>query len=409
MRVCRLPVFVICLVLASALGGCIFDYGGECDDTNIISGSVLDSDGLPVADIKISAFFDIPEGVEPVADCSTYTDSRGYYSIPFDPPTHEILVLPAGQGCVFTPHVRSYSDPTVSILNQDFLGYCGPTCEVSGRVVDEGGQGIQAAIVTLKDTDGFERDRVVTDASGYYAFNGLAPIVEYVVTPWCWCEFTPRNRAYSGIEEDLADQDFTGTCGAIAYVDGYVRDSQGHPVEGVTVEVVCIGPIERMAGACYVVYTDQTGYYLVGVPHIDPGGCYVEPRKTGCRFMPPFSGYDGLEDVSGEDYTAYCGDGYDIDGRVLRENGDPYQGSRVGIWGDMGVIEGYEFYELAITDADGSYRFDNLVPGVDYFVMPGSSQPCPRSETDCGFDPPERNYYSLDNHHHDQDYTQVCP
>lgn len=400
---------VTVFVLGIGLAGCIFDYGDECEIPRVISGRICDMDGIPLAGVKVRAFFDPMEGVEPAPDCSVYTDPMGCYSVPYEPGVREITVLPTRTGCVFSPYSMSYDNPAASLPDQDYLGYCSRTYRISGHIRNPDGWVIRAAVVILKDADGFERGRCVTDDFGYYAFDGLAPTVEYTATPYSWCDFTPECRCYSGIEEDLTDQDFVGTCRLIHYVDGYVRDSQGDPIAGVPIDFLCIGPFDFAASSDWKVYTDETGHYMVSIIGTGDGTCFVTPEKQGCRFLPPCRGYGYLEDdLSGQDFTAYCGDGFDIDGHVFRPDGRPYNRAWMTLWSSM-EGPGAEYYLQATTDTAGWFEFSNLVPGIDYTLRARSSQPCPRGEIYCTFDPPERYYFGLDRHYQDQDFMQVCP
>lgn len=208
----RCLLVIACSTLGMAFGGCILDSDDECGTHYVIVGSITDMAGGPMAGVKVRAFFDPMEGVDPVPDCSTYTNSSGCYRIPFPPTAFDVFVYPVRDSCVFSPYGSHYDGRVVTLHTQDYVGYCGETYSISGHISDDEGHDLAGVYVILKDSNGFWRNDTVTDALGYYVLDGLAPNVEYVVTPSGDCGFTPSYRTYDGISEDLTGQDFIQDC-----------------------------------------------------------------------------------------------------------------------------------------------------------------------------------------------------
>jgi hypothetical protein len=199
-------------MLVFALGGCVLDSDDGCGSSSVITGCISDMAGRPMLGIKIRAFFDPLEGIDPVPDCSTYTAFGGYYRIAFPADAREVYVYPVGDGCVFSPYGRSYNEPEGTLTGQSFVGYCGDTYSISGHVQDETGHDLAGISITARDTDGFWRDDAVSDELGSYVLDGLAPNVDYFVTPSGLCDFTPSSRTYYGVTSDLTAQNFVQDC-----------------------------------------------------------------------------------------------------------------------------------------------------------------------------------------------------
>jgi hypothetical protein len=406
MRHRRYLLVTVCIALGAVFGGCIFDSDEECEPRSAVVGCILDMAAEPMVGIKVLAVFDPMEGVDPVPDCSTYTNWNGCYSIQYPASASHVYVYPPGDGCVFAPYGRHYDDPDGILYGQDYVGYCGETYRVSGHISDDEGHDLAGVYVTLKDSYGFWRDDTVTDAVGYYVFDGLAPNVEYVLRPADLCEYDPPYRTYTVVTENLTGQDFVRTGCMFHTVEGYVLDAQGLPVAGIALRSDCIC-LEGVLGASHTVYTDTAGHYSLELLTPPDCGCYVIPKSEVCRFLPHYRSYGSLEDdLTGENYTAYCGDGYDIDGYVRTPEGEPCESTYIHMWRRDWEDQESEYLRV-VTDDTGYYMFDNLVPGVIYDILPSTSQY--PSGGPCTFEPPMRSYAALDGDKHDKDFIQDCP
>jgi protocatechuate 3,4-dioxygenase beta subunit len=407
MRLSGSLVAGLVVTLLLCFGGCILDSDDGCDTDNMIVGYVCDMAGQPMPGVKIRALFDPMEGVDPVPDCSTYTGSNGCYRLAFPADARDVYVFTVGDGCVFSPYGRIYNEPTGTFSGQNFVGYCGETYTISGRVEDAAGRDLAGIYITATDADGFWRDDTVTDALGLYVLDGLAPNVDYVVTPSGFCDFTPRYRTYDGVRTDLTDQDFTAGCARTRLVAGYVLDAYRQPLEGIAIETWCICITTGLARCIHTIYTDADGHYEYEIIATPDCGCYLIPKSDSCRFVPHVRTYsDPEEDLTDENYTAYCGDGYDIEGYVHTPGGNPCEGTYLHMWRRDWPDQEAE-YIWTSTDATGYYKFDNLVPGASYHILP-STNPFPWGDT-CPFDPPERTYSVLEDDMHDQNFVQDCP
>ena len=91
-------------------------------------------------------------------------------------------------------------------IGADEFGGAIATYRIAGRVVDSAGTGLSGVTLTLS---GGQSNTATTDASGAYAFTGLAPGA-YTVTPArSGLTFTPANQSYAALNQDQGSANFS--------------------------------------------------------------------------------------------------------------------------------------------------------------------------------------------------------
>ena len=257
----------------------------------------------------------------------------------------------------------------------------------------------------LESSDSSRKDQTATGEDGYYVFYDLYPLFDYEIAPSIYCpEFEPASRTIEHPTEDHHDQDFTAITPQFVYIMGCVRDPYGTPVEGVTIEFSYRWPLggggdvpDPPAGTTQLsVETDADGRYRI--PTISCQYVNVSPSEPGCFAVPHSRSYGPKNDIDGEDYTLFCGEGYTISGHLRNEYGEPMPDRGVGIKDRDFPYFGW--YEVR-SDADGYYELANLPWGLDYEVKP---ERCSSLYT-C--EPVRREYEDLDRDYSGQDFVMI--
>ncbi|MBA7506538.1 hypothetical protein ES706_05229 [subsurface metagenome] len=160
---------------------------------------------------------------------------------------------------------------------------------IKGYVKDSDGDGISGVTVTLSGT---VSNSCITVNSGYYEFLNLVS-GNYTVTPnksgW---SFSPVFYFYGPLNSDQDNQNFIGT--PYYYIKGYVKDSDGDGISGVTV---------TLSGAASKSYaTESSGYYEF--LNLASGNYTVTPNRSGWSFSPVNYAYGPLDsDQESQNFT----------------------------------------------------------------------------------------------------------
>jgi hypothetical protein len=252
-----------------------FDYAGVTSDragqdfvawTRDISGYVLNSDGVPVADAEILAGDTIGPGL---------TDSAGFYS----------LAVPYGWsgrisltriGYVFDPEARDVAN-IVEDLNDQSYAAIPRTQTISGHVRTYDGSGISGVTVTADNGGGSD----TTDSAGRYNLT----------VPYGWSGrvtpargeymFNPEYRDHANVIEDRAN--FNYARAQTNTISGYVRAADGSGIAGVTLSA-------SDGGGSGV--SNSIGFYRLTVRRGWSGR--VTPFKPGYTFSPLHRDYSGV-------------------------------------------------------------------------------------------------------------------
>ena len=233
---------------------------------------------------------------------------------------------------------------------------------VGGRLVDAAGAPVAGAAVRLSYVTGRTsvtgQEAVWSDAQGRFAFHGLPPI-EYPSVRVDAPGFAPH-EARLGREGGTDATIRVPRGGTIA---GRVVNAQGEPVAGTSV---------RSNTNAASALTDAEGRFLLErqppgrheIVHGGPGG------ETGlARTVVQLAEGARVEDVELRLPGPTAAPGTEsIAGQVVDEHGEPVAGERFEIQ-PIGRILHSRAGGTVITDDDGRFRIDGLVPG-EYAVQP---------------------------------------
>ena len=291
--------------------------------------------------------------------------SAGTYTVEFNAvsgwtkPANQTVTVTSGQVAAST---GTYILPT--------------TCSVSGYVRDSNGVGISGVSIYFDKVGS-----VITDNSGYYTQS-----VKYgwigLVTPSykSGCTISPFNR-YHNVYSNETNQNYTVSCPTYISVSGYVKDSKGIGVSGVTLT------FSNSGGSTT---TNTSGYYSHSVKCGWSGT--VTPSKSGCTFAPSSKTYTNVTSNQSQNYTATCTctATYIIFGSVKDSYGNGISGVTLTFSNSGGSLT---------TNANGYYS---------HSVKCGWSGTVTPSKSGCTFSTPSRSYTNVSSNQPDQNYTASC-
>ncbi len=264
------------------------------------------------------------------------TDALGHYAFT-DLAEGSYTVTPSLTGYVFDPAIRSVSLSGADVSGQDFTASV-VFYVISGTVSGAASQGVT---VTLGGTSSAT---ATTDASGHYAFAGVAS-GNYTVTPsLAGYTFEPPDWPVSVIGADVGGRDFTAS-------------ALPHILSGAVSGAVLAGVSVALSGATSAAtITEASGHYVFA--GLADGNYSVTPSLTGFTFDPASRAVSmSGADVSGQDFVASLVS-YAISGTV---SGAVSQGVTVTLTGASSATTG--------TDVSGYYVFAGLAHGT-YTVTP---------------------------------------
>jgi hypothetical protein len=98
--------------------------------------------------------------------------------------------------------------------------------------------------------------------------------------------------------QDCRQDTYEVLCAELYDINGYVRDSAGRPVPGVT--------IKKRGGDCIGAITDERGHYMIGNNAALVLHC-VYPEMEGCEFTPSMRCYPDLNrNQYNQDFVIEC-------------------------------------------------------------------------------------------------------
>ncbi len=259
--------------------------------------------------------------------------------------------------------------------------------ELSGRVVDQQGQGVDGAIVVISTA----RPRVgpsttcpscypdctkrtLTDAEGRFAINGLSSKLLFSLAAGgsgyqglISEHFDPAEKPSIELKlESLPDTpDVTSATGRVV-------DSNGDPIAGAEVRSRTIYRINGVMGGgdksvTPLTLTDSEGHFQITTgDHINA----IDLRVIAAGFAPNEAKWERAAD---KELQIELGRGASIRGRLLLD-GTPLAGVEVGMVQRNRSIGNIVTPVELSTDENGVFQFDQLPPEMDYTIYTHTGQ-----------------------------------
>lgn len=306
-----------------------------------IGGRITDAANNPVSGVSISA-----AGLNPVL-----TNANGEYTLAGARPNTNYTVTPARTGFTFTPANRLHTNLTGNVTGADFSAVS-QTYTISGRITSTTTQpaGQPVAGVTVKLT-GSQTTQTATNSNGEYSFPNLGVGGSYTVTPTLDDHTaTPASRTANNLSGNQT-LDFTVT--QQHDIRGIVKDAQGAPMSGVTINLNGSALLTTLADGKFEFNNRLGGQTFT-----------VKPTRNGFTFSPAQEVFvlngDRLDlSFTGTPLT------FQISGAIARsDTGAPVGGLSVNL---RNSVAGAVIATIT-TAADGSYTFNTLPAGANYHV-----------------------------------------
>jgi Carboxypeptidase regulatory-like domain len=280
--------------------------------------------------------------LEGATSVTTTTDAAGTFALS-GVPSGSYMLIPTLQDYVFDPASRVVAVSGANVAGQTFTATVSPSARtISGIVSGDAAAGVTVALAGVSPVT--PTVTVATDATGHFAFRGLADGL-YLVTPSLagGYAFTPANCLVTVSGPSVTSVAFTGA-------------AVPHAISGKVSGAVAAGVTVALSGdATATVATALDGSYAF--PGLSNGSYAVTPSLAGYVFGPASASVtlQGA-DAPGVNFVAAAT--HRIAGTV---SGAIAAGVKVTLSGaGAGDIT---------TDATGYFEFPDLVDGT-YFVTP---------------------------------------
>ncbi|MCP2263235.1 Carboxypeptidase regulatory-like domain-containing protein [Promicromonospora thailandica] len=303
----------------------------------------------------------------------------------WDPQTHELIGNAAAEDTAGAAGWFRPTTPIASLTVQFFrrsgfpvyqTWFASLARDIAGTVdlVDAAGtpQGVlPGATLTLFGPDGTELATTTSDASGQYGFPGYTAASGYRVEltdlpeggeehPYGLVAYGDREITAIDLRDaDATDVDLAARAVVPVAVSGTVLTDDGEPVAGATVTLAPVG-----GGVPLTAATDSTGAYLVD--HVGWDAVNGRPQEYAFVLGDLPEGYvagtvpenltvevDQEEPSTGNDFVVRAP--ASVSGSVT-SGGEPVAGVVVTLEGPDGTVG-------TTTAADGTYRFEDVLPG----------------------------------------------
>lgn len=231
-----------------------------------ITGTVLDEQGKPITNARVCA---VPVNESSIRTYYCVDDYGNYLINSLD--SGDYIVEAKAEGWIIQQWAEHVTvNPPNKTGNINFTLKKGGS--ISGQVVDEQGQPIVKALVTISDNSSSYLCR--TDDIGKYVFQSLiSGTYEVNVRATGWIKQTYKNRVEVVAPNDISNINFTLQRGGS--ISGQVIDDSGNPINNANVNVYSIDD----ALITYFSNTDDLGNYIVS--SMKSGEYRIQIRASG--------------------------------------------------------------------------------------------------------------------------------
>jgi VWFA-related protein len=342
-------------VASPSKGGWVFDpaqrqFVGEATGLDFVAlppysarGRVTDPLGNGVPDVTVT--FETDGGWLPAP---VVTDPEGYWYQTGFAQGSTYRALPSKRAWVFDPSFREFSEEAV---DQDFVGT--PPYPVSGRVVDESGNGVEGVVVSfwVRSGNGSARSVVVTDAGGRWSQANFAAGVDFGVgfkkEDWA---FTPSWTRFNAPLGEIV------IVGAGPYaVSGRITDADGNPIAGVK---IVFSPRRGTQKTPPAAVSGGDGTWSQS-GFVRGNTYWAVPAANSTSFSPGYREFSGpATDLDFVESPRYA-----ISGRALNSEGNPEPGVTIVF---ASVRRSAQVPAAVTTGSDGKFTQSGFAPGSPY-------------------------------------------
>ncbi|HEY0406029.1 MAG TPA: carboxypeptidase regulatory-like domain-containing protein [Pyrinomonadaceae bacterium] len=284
----------------------------------------------------------------PQAQAQTVTtDAGGFYSFVVTTAADDYALTLAKPFYNFSPQSRALSSLTNNQANINFIA-TRQIFAISGQVSSVENN-FSGATVTL--TGPHDTQTITMGASGAYSFNALAGEDYTLAVSKPFYDFTPASRAVTQLSGNQSNVNFAATR-KIFSLSGQVAVSGGG-FGGV--------PVTLSGAESQTTTTDDNGAYSFAVL---AGEDYtITPSKLYYTFSPQSRSFTQLASQQPGISFLATRQAFTISGQVLDDNNAGLAGIEVAVRNELGGT-----IRTALSGADGSFSFPDLIAGYNYTV-----------------------------------------
>jgi hypothetical protein len=280
------------------------------------------------------------------------TNANGQYSISLQAGGN-YMITPSARYYAFSPVTEFVTDLTSDQINRFFIG-TRQSYTISGKLIDENGNGLAGMTVHLTGAILNEEWTRVSDQNGHYEFPNLPSAYDFTVTPVSTAAYVFKPQSFF----DLASNqtfDFTGL--RRLTLSGMVRDQSGNGIFGITVALAGTetGTAITAADGSYSLTATATGNYTV-TPSIG---------QAWYTFAPASGQFNNLAGAHTTDFIATLAPVPDPS-HVLEFDGQPKTVDYGNFWQE-GLNLGHfywEFWAMPGSNAGATYMLSDGYGGA---------------------------------------------
>ncbi|MFC7370131.1 beta strand repeat-containing protein [Fictibacillus iocasae] len=312
-----------------------------------VQGQVVSSTGAPLVNTLVR----LTDTVTGAVLAETQTNALGLYSIQgFAPGTYDLAV----RNDLFQSQVQEFTAAAGETVTLNFILQQNPGA-LTGQVTDLTGTPLTGAVVELF-LGTVPVANTVTDSSGNYSFNGLAP-GNYSASASA-VNFTSATQPVTIVSNQTATQNFA-LSPEPSSISGTVSSSAGGPLAGASVRV-----LDLNGNTIANVTTGSDGSYTL--TNLPAGTFDVRAESSGFPSSTIRLTLTINEDRTGVNFVLQAVPPSTVNGALLDETGTPVANGSIQVLDASGLTVG-----TAITDAFGNFTVLNLPAGT--FSVRGSA------------------------------------
>ncbi|MEM1202795.1 MAG: carboxypeptidase-like regulatory domain-containing protein [Acidobacteriota bacterium] len=325
-----------------------------------VAGKVTDDEGRPLAGAKVEATAPGSGYLRFATDGSgqeVITGADGRFEVP-DRKAGERIDLVASKEGFVTARTSGIEAPNA----EDVVLVLGPASTVSGRVVDEAGDGVTRARVSLQDEGassgpGFSRrgPSAWTDPEGFFRVEGLEPGIRRLRVQGEG--FIPAERAGIEISKGVDLEGVEVVLKRGATVSGRVTAKGGDPVPEAMIRVASAGGRSMgRAGFLNSARTDADGRYQLG--GVEPGRRTLEVYHS--EFGRAAETLEVRADAGNRQDFTLGAQGTTVSGVVIDPDGSPLPGANLSL---VPSAAARASGVAGLSDAEGRFEIEGVRDG----------------------------------------------
>ena len=379
----------------ASIAGTLFNISPDDLKSAFVTARAVQPDSVYPGSYDFPADSLVWKGVSPVDDEGRYEITGlapGGYQVEASAPGYEILYYRDTQIVTDATVITLAENESRTDIDFNMIKIRPGTGTLTGTVQDGTGNPIERASVALLSQTTYGFFETYTDESGDYAFNGLKndsyiaeAYAEGYLPEYYDNVFSSETATRITVSDSSVITGIDFMLGRGGSISGIVSDSAGIPLEGIYIQATTTLPdsaspfIDYSPWRYFSGVSDQNGVYKIEAL---PDGEYFIKGETYNRWGNNVTYYPGVTDLSLavpvliENQNEVSGIDFQIDlhipqgviqGVIYDNRGLPVEGAKLSCLPYPPTRSAMWYWENAISDSSGFYRFEN-VPDDSYII-----------------------------------------